>query len=101
MASPSILKLLLANPRVDPAVLNNYAIRWASNNGCTNTVDLLINAPRVDPTADDNFAFIMARANDYPSIEAILISDPRVVAKALELNQTYLLPHHIIDMYIF
>ena len=42
------VRLLLADPRVDPAARNNDAIRWASGNGHSEVVKLLLNDPRVD-----------------------------------------------------
>ena len=49
-----IIKLLLADPRVDPSAKDNQAIRRASQYGYTETVKLLLADPRVDPSADDN-----------------------------------------------
>ena len=48
------VKLLLADPRVDPAARNNDAIREASINGHLEVVRLLLNDPRVDPSVDNN-----------------------------------------------
>jgi len=48
--------LLLSNPEINPAVMNNQAIRWASTNGHSEVVKLLLTDPRVDPAAIDNWA---------------------------------------------
>ena len=48
------MRLLLADPRVDPSADNNYAIRWAAYNGHTEVVRLLLADPRVDPGAIAN-----------------------------------------------
>ena len=42
------VKLLLADPRVDPSDDDNFAIRLASNYGQTEVVKLLLADPRVD-----------------------------------------------------
>jgi ankyrin repeat protein len=42
---------------VDPAARDNYAIKWAADNGHTEIVKLLLGDSRVDPAAKDNYAF--------------------------------------------
>jgi len=56
-----LLKLLLADPRVDPAAESNLAIQLACQEGHTEVFKLLLSDPRVDPTADEDFAFRIAR----------------------------------------
>ena len=34
---------------IDPSIKNNYAIRWAAENGHKDVVELLLKDPRVDP----------------------------------------------------
>ena len=46
-----IVDLLLKDPRVDPSVNNNQAIRIAKSNDQIEIVDLLIKDPRVDPSS--------------------------------------------------
>jgi hypothetical protein len=50
----TVVERLLADPRVDPAANDNYAIRLASQNGHATVVDVLLADPRVDPAVDDN-----------------------------------------------
>jgi ankyrin repeat protein len=41
MGHVDVVKLLLADPRVDPAAIDNFAIRWSSQNGHVEVVKLL------------------------------------------------------------
>ena len=41
--------MLLNDPRVDPSTVDNYAIRFASENGHTKVVKVLLSDPRVGP----------------------------------------------------
>jgi hypothetical protein len=43
-----VVKLLLADPRVDPAADDNFAIRWSSGLGHAEVVKLLLADPRVN-----------------------------------------------------
>src|SRR3972149_5184807 len=58
-----VVELLLADPRVDPSVNNNFAIRMASEYGRNKVVALLLVNSRVDPSANDNYA--IRRASEY------------------------------------
>ena len=69
------VKLLLNDPRTDPAADDNWAIEMASENGHTEVVKLLLNDPRTDPATDDNFAI---RYASKICIVKLLINDPRV-----------------------
>jgi hypothetical protein len=60
----SVVELLLANPRVDPAAHSNWAIKWAAQNGHASVVALLLADPRVDPTARNNEAIRFASKMD-------------------------------------
>jgi hypothetical protein len=74
--------LLLAggalDPRVDPAVADNCAIRLAAENGHAAVVALLLGDPRVDPAARDNYAIRWAAAYGFAEVVALLLADPRV-----------------------
>ncbi len=72
------VKLLLINPEVNPAADNNYAIRWASQNGHLEVVKILLNDKRVDPAAINNWAIQMASINGHIEVVRLLLSDPRV-----------------------
>jgi hypothetical protein len=54
------VKLLLKDKRVDPASLDNYAVRHAAENGFCEVVELLLDESSVDPGARDNRAVFRA-----------------------------------------
>ena len=72
------VKLLLTNHKVDPAVRNNGAIRWASADGHTEVVRLLLNDKRVDPSVNDNDAIRTASINGHTEVVKLLLNDSRV-----------------------
>ena len=73
-----VVRLLLADPRVNPAVNNNYPIRWASGEGHAEVVRLLLNDNRVDPAAYNNYAIGLASRNGHTGVVRLLMTDPRV-----------------------
>ena len=50
-----VVRELLKDSRVDPSVVNNYAIQWASRNGHLEVVRELLKDSRVDPSASNNY----------------------------------------------
>jgi Ankyrin repeats (3 copies) len=75
---PDVVRMLLADPRVDPSANNQNALRWASYDGHTEIVRLLLADHRVDPTADDQYAIQWASEKGYTEIVRMLLADPRV-----------------------
>jgi len=73
-----VVRLLLANPDVDPAAKVNYAIRMASINGHTEVVRLLLADPRVDPAAVDNYAIRNASDKGHTEVIKLLLANPDV-----------------------
>jgi ankyrin repeat protein len=87
-------------PNIDPAAINNYAIRWASRNGHLETVKFLLTLSCVDPTADNNYA--IRWASEYGHLETVklleeaiqkrknLQTDPRaeIIKQLLKFNKT-------------
>lgn len=67
-----VVKSLLADSRVDPAARDNFAIRWASENGHVDVVKLLLADGRVDPAADDNYARRWASRNGHVGVVKLL-----------------------------
>ena len=61
-----IVKQLL--PQVDSSAQDNYAIRWAAENGYKDIVELLLRDSRVDPSANDNEAIRLATCNVHKDI---------------------------------
>jgi len=55
-----VVKMLLADPRVDPSAGDNFAISMASARGRTDVVKVLLADPRVDPSAHNNYAIRLA-----------------------------------------
>ncbi len=77
--SGSVVRYLVGERGVDPAALDNFAIRWAALNGHTDVVKLLLDLPLergVDPAADDNFAFRWAAENGHTAIVQLLLDLP-------------------------
>ena len=73
-----VVKLLLADNRVDPSAKNNYAIIAASNYGNTKVVKLLLADNRVDPSTCDNASIILASEYDHPEVVRLLLTNNKV-----------------------
>jgi ankyrin repeat protein len=79
-----VMKLLLSDSRVSPAIDNNYPIRYASHNGHTKIVKLLLKdyRNRTNPAADDNYAIRVASEFGHTDIVKLLLKvnmvDPSV-----------------------
>ena len=58
-----IVELLLQDIRIDPSILNNQAIRFASENGHLSIVKLLLADSRVDPSDSNDQAIRLASEN--------------------------------------
>jgi len=52
MGHADVVRLLLADARVDPAAYDNTAIRWSSSMGHAEVVKLLLADGRADPNAE-------------------------------------------------
>ncbi len=76
---------------MDPSDTDNYAIKWASENGYLEIVKLLLQDPRVDPSDTDNYAIKIASFKRHLEVVKLLLQDPRVQKKARELEQTEVL----------
>lgn len=72
------VQALLANPRVDPATGNNYAIGIASDIGYTKCVRLLLADKRVNPADYDNYAIRRAAQNGHTECVRLLLAHERV-----------------------
>ena len=73
-----VVERLLKDNRVNPAVDNNYAIRYAAKNGHAKVVEMLLKDKRVNPVVDDNFALIWAVRNGHIKVVELLLKDNRV-----------------------
>ncbi|KAJ3012973.1 UNVERIFIED_CONTAM: hypothetical protein HDU68_000930 [Siphonaria sp. JEL0065] len=62
----------------DPAINNNYGIRYASLQGHVDVVKLLLSTKKVDPSADGQYALKRACVRGYEEIVQLLLKDDRV-----------------------
>jgi hypothetical protein len=72
------LKLLLADPRVDPSVQNNQLIINAAQTGKSKIAKLLLADPRVNPADQNNQAIIKAAIWSHMEIVKLLLEDERI-----------------------
>ncbi|KAJ3125533.1 hypothetical protein HK100_010747 [Physocladia obscura] len=72
-----IVLLLLADPRVDPTIWNNFALVCAAEFGHADIVSLLLQDPRVDPSARKNESLYYACKNGHISIVKLLLANPQ------------------------
>lgn len=80
----AVVKVLIADPHVDPAKDDNYIIRRAARNGHAEVVKLLLEDGRVDPAARHNEAIRTAANNGHAEVVKILLNDKRVDPAACE-----------------
>ncbi|KAI8620367.1 ankyrin repeat-containing domain protein [Chytriomyces sp. MP71] len=75
------VQVLLRDPRSDPAVDDNYALKSAACEGHIALLSLLLNDPRVDPNAQDRCPLNRAAENGHAECVRVLLRDPRLVLK--------------------
>ena len=73
----NIVKILLADSRIDPSACDNESVIIASMCGHTDIVKLLLADPRVDPSIN-NEPIIEAASGGHTDIVKLLLKDPRV-----------------------
>jgi ankyrin repeat protein len=73
-----IARLLLLDQRVNPAAVDNEAVRNASAKGHLEVVCQLVSDQRVNPAAKDNAAIKSASRNGHLEVVRLLLSDQRV-----------------------
>jgi ankyrin repeat protein len=74
----SVVAMLIADDRVNPAIWGNSPIRSAVRNRSSAIVSMLLRDDRVDPTADGQFCLRYASGNGFEEIVKMLIEDGRV-----------------------
>jgi hypothetical protein len=84
-----VVKLLLNDERVNPSGYNNYAIRYASENGHVDVVKLLLNDKRVDPGAQQQYALVSAARKGHMKVVKALLDDRRVAPEATSKHGAY------------
>jgi len=77
---------LLSDSRVDPSDNNNEAIKYASENGHSEVVELLLSNSRVDPSDVNNEAIRLTSGNGYLKVVKLLLSDSRTLSNYLVIN---------------
>jgi hypothetical protein len=60
-----IVNFLLQDPRIDPTVFDNFAVRVACENGHEKVVAMLLKDARVNPAAQNNYAVVAAVKNGH------------------------------------
>ena len=75
-----IIKKILEDPRIDPSMHNNCALRMASENGHLEVVDRLLKDERVDPRSDSHYAIRYASKNGHVKVVDRLMKDSRTDA---------------------
>ena len=73
-----VVRLLLADSRVNPAECNNCAIQCACANGHVDVVRLLLADNRVNPADNYNQAIRLACENGHVDVVCLLLADHRV-----------------------
>jgi ankyrin repeat protein len=74
---------LLENRDLDPSFDNNFAIRFASQNGHTAIVEALLRHPKVDPAACSNHSIQRAAHGGHLTVVQLLSQHPRINRFAL------------------
>ncbi len=72
------VKFLLSREQINPAAMDNYAIKTACLKGNYDMVKLLLSDPRVNPATLDNRSLIFAAAKNNVKIVELLLSDKRI-----------------------
>jgi len=73
-----MLKILLFNPKFDPSIDNNLAIKYACKCGHDKAVEILLTDPRVDPSVDNNYSIRKASKHGHIKVIKLLLADQRV-----------------------
>ncbi len=79
--NPFMAKFLIKKFKINPTILNNYPLRWASEFGNLKIIRYLLRSQKVDVTDVGNYAIIIASYNGYAEIVKLLIksgADPSV-----------------------
>jgi hypothetical protein len=74
----SLVRVSLRNPKINPADVDNHAIKTASANGHYGVVYLLLKDRRVNPLAENNKAYNLAIENKFDTVAELLCSDNRI-----------------------
>ncbi|KAJ3312474.1 hypothetical protein HDV04_003074 [Boothiomyces sp. JEL0838] len=75
---------ILLDHGIDPSIDDNYPIRFAARNGNLDIVQVLLNHDSVNPAANNNSPLTLAARNGHTEIVEILLKHPLVDPSAFE-----------------
>lgn len=78
LLSPAAIENLLDSSRVDPSDEFDEAIKYASQEGFSEIVELLRVDPVIDPSTDRNYSLKIATVNNHFDVVKCLLEDDRV-----------------------
>jgi ankyrin repeat protein len=81
-----LVRELLENPFVNPAVHSNFCIRVACRNQHRDVVKMLLNDPRVDPSAENNEVFHFACLSGKTEVAHALLQASRLIPSSGSLH---------------
>lgn len=84
------VKVLLESGQVNPAEVNNYALRHACMNGHKQIVNLLLSDERIDPLVSNNLPLQLAADNKHIPVMLLLLCNPKVQQQGLTLLLTHM-----------
>ena len=82
--SQELVRLLLADPRVDPTCEMNTALSYACKEGRVDIIECLLDDARVDPSYPNNLPLCCAAREGHVAVLEKLMKDARVVAKGFK-----------------
>lgn len=71
------VELFLKDPRVDPSICNDAAMRYSCEDGRLEIAKLLLKDSRVNPCASNNYAIIWACQKGHWDVVSLLLHDGR------------------------
>ena len=74
----SVVRLLLEDPRIDPAFDNNSCMAIAVRNGCLGIVEMFLKDTRINPTSRNNYCIRVSCGKGWYNIVKLLLNDHRV-----------------------
>lgn len=78
----NVVKHLLANSKINPAIDDNYCIKVASHLGNVRIVEMLLQTGKVNPAADDNYSIVYASQMGRTEVVNLLLQTKKVNSKA-------------------
>lgn len=79
-----VMRVFLADPRIDPSACDNLALRSAVKNDCNDIVSLLLTHPKIDPGYTNQKILDVAISNRATRSVSVLLADGRIDPGAYE-----------------